>query len=48
MERELKQVITYLNDEVMPTVRTESTKALRIAADRLTKLADYMDQSRRG
>lgn len=44
VERELKQVIAYLNDEVVPTARQESSRALRTAADQLTKLADYMDQ----
>lgn len=44
VERELKQVIGYLNDEVVPTVRQESSKALRTAADQLARLADYMDQ----
>ena len=44
VERELKQVIGYLNDEVVPTVRQESSKALRTAADQLTRLADYMEQ----
>ncbi len=45
VERELDQVIRYLNDEVVPAVRVESTRALRIAADRLARLADYMDQA---
>ena len=47
VERELKQVIGYLNDEVVPTVRQESSKALRTAADQLAKLADYMDEAKR-
>jgi F0F1-type ATP synthase membrane subunit b/b' len=47
VERELKQVITYLNDEVVPTVRKESSGALRTAAEQLTRLADYMDQAKR-
>jgi hypothetical protein len=47
VERELKQLIGYLNDEVVPTVRVESTRALRIASDRLAKLADYMEQAKR-
>ena len=48
VERELKQVITYLNDEVVPTVRKESSGALRTAAEQLSKLADYMDEAKRG
>jgi hypothetical protein len=47
VERELKQVIVYLNDEVVPTVRQESTKALRVASEQLSKLADYMDEAKR-
>ncbi len=47
VERELQQLITYLNDEVVPTVHEESTRALRIAANKLNKLADYMEHSKR-
>ena len=47
VERELKQVIRYLNDEVVPTVRQDSSRALRNAAEQLAKLADYMDESKR-
>jgi hypothetical protein len=46
-ERELKQLITYLNDEVVPSVRNDSSRALRNAAEQLSKLADYMDESKR-
>jgi hypothetical protein len=44
IEKESAEFIKYLNDEVVPAVRTHSTKALRIAAEKLTHLADYMDQ----
>jgi hypothetical protein len=44
VEKEAAEVIKYLNDEVVPAVRQHSTKALRIAAEKLTKLANYMDQ----
>ena len=47
VERELQQLVGYINDEVVPTVRVESTRALRVAADRLAKLADYMEQAKR-
>lgn len=46
-QRELRQVIAYLNDEVVPTVRVESSRALRVAARKLLKLAHYMDENRR-
>ena len=49
LEKETAELITYLNNEVVPAVRQHSTKALRIAAEKLAHLADYMDetQSRR-
>jgi hypothetical protein len=44
LEKETAELITYLNDEVVPAVRQHSTKALRVAAKKLTHLADYMEQ----
>ncbi|QNI31341.1 hypothetical protein H7849_19990 [Alloacidobacterium dinghuense] len=44
MEEEVRKVITYLNDEVVPKVRQNSSEALRIAADQLRKLADHMER----
>ena len=46
LEQESDRVITYLNDEVVPAIRQGSSKALRVAADKLHQLAEYMDQSR--
>jgi hypothetical protein len=45
-EREKEKVINYLNSEVVPAIRTHSTKALRVAAEQLNKLAEYMDKNR--
>jgi glutamyl-tRNA reductase len=44
IERETAEFITYLNDEVVPAVRQHSTKALRVAARKMAKLADYLDE----
>ncbi len=44
LEKEAAEVIAYLNDEVVPAVRQHSTKALRIAAEKLEHLADYMEK----
>jgi hypothetical protein len=44
MEKEAAELLNYLNDEVVPAVRQHSTKALRIASEKLTHLADYMDK----
>jgi F0F1-type ATP synthase membrane subunit b/b' len=45
MEKETVEFIKYLNDEVVPAVRQHSTKALRVAADKMVRLADYMDRT---
>lgn len=45
-EREKEKVISYLNNEVVPAIRTHSTKALRTAAEQLSKLAEYMEKNR--
>jgi hypothetical protein len=44
LEKEVPEFIKYLNDEVVPAVRTHSTKALRVASKKLTEFADYMEQ----
>lgn len=48
IETEVKRAIAYLNDEVVPQVRQQSSKGLREAAEQLRKLADQLDQHRRG
>jgi prophage antirepressor-like protein len=44
VEKEAAEFIKYLNDEVVPAVRQHSTKALRIAAEKMSQLANYMEQ----
>jgi hypothetical protein len=43
LEKETSELVTYLNDEVVPAVRTHSSKALRIASDKLTRFADFLE-----
>jgi sulfur carrier protein ThiS len=47
LEQESAEFIKYLNDEVVPAVRQHSTKALRVASEKLTQLADYIEQQQR-
>ena len=47
LEDDVRRVITYLNDKVVPEVRQNSSKALRIAAEQLARLADHLDCARR-
>ena len=44
LEKESAEIIDFLNKEVVPAVREQSSKALRIAAERLQKLAGYMEE----
>jgi glutamyl-tRNA reductase len=44
LEKEIPEFIKYLNEEVVPAVRSHSTKALRVASEKLAEFADYMDQ----
>jgi hypothetical protein len=46
LEKDGAELIDYLNREVVPAVREQSTKALRIAAEKLHKLADFMDEAK--
>jgi hypothetical protein len=46
LEKDSAELIDYLNREVVPAVRDQSTKALRVAADKLSRLADYMDEAK--
>jgi len=46
LDRESEKLIAYLNDEVVPAVREHSSRGLRVAAEKLAKFADYMDQQK--
>ena len=43
LEKETAELVTYLNDEVVPAVRTHSSKALRTAAGKLAEFADFLE-----
>ena len=47
LETDLKNVVKYINDEVVPGVRRNSSDALRTAAAELHKLATRMDDHAR-
>jgi len=46
LEKEIPEFINYLNSEVVPAVRSHSTKALRVASQKLSEFADYMEQQK--
>jgi len=47
VEKETSELVTYLNDEVVPAVRTNSSKALRTAEEKLSKFADFLETQRK-
>src|SRR5260370_41632231 len=47
LETDLKNVVKYINDEVVPEVRRNGSEALRAAAAELHKLAQRMDDHAR-
>ena len=47
IEAETKQLIAYINDEVVPLVRQHSTTGLRVASDKLKEFADYMESTKK-
>ncbi len=44
IEMELRHAIAYVNDAVVPQVRSESIAAMRKLSDTLRNLADRIDQ----
>ena len=45
-EAEVKRVVAYLNDEIVPEIRRDSSRVLRATADELVKLAQRMEARR--
>jgi translation elongation factor EF-Tu-like GTPase len=44
IEMELRHTIAYVNDAVIPQVRSESISAMRKVADKVRNLADRLEQ----
>jgi hypothetical protein len=47
LETDLRSVVKYINDEVVPDVRRNGSEALRAAAAELHRLAQRMDEHAR-
>lgn len=48
IEMELRHAIAYVNDAVVPQVRSESITAMRKVSEKLRNLADRMESQQRG
>ena len=46
-EKETAELVNYLNDEVVPAVRSHSSKALRTAAGKLSEFAEFLESHRK-
>ena len=46
VERDLRRLVSYVNDEVVPDVRRNGSVALRTAATELERLARHIDDAR--
>jgi len=44
MEEDVRELIRYFNDEVVPDLRKNGTEALRAAARELNRMAQRMDE----
>ena len=47
IEKETAELVVYLNDEVVPAVRGHSSKALRAAAEKLSRFAEYIEAQKK-
>lgn len=47
LEKETSDLVVYLNSEVVPAVRTHSSKALRVAAEKLSQFAEYLESQQK-
>ncbi len=46
IEEETQTLIAYINDELVPAIRQQSSNALRVASEKLQKAADHMDSNK--
>ena len=44
IEQDAQELIAYLNIEVVPAIRSHSTTALRVASQKLSDLAAYIEK----
>ena len=47
VEQELKRVLRYIDEQVVPEIRQQGSVALRDASQRLAKLAERLDSLRK-
>jgi hypothetical protein len=48
LEKESQQLINYINDELVPAIRTQSSRGLKIAAEKMRTFAEHLDAETKG
>jgi hypothetical protein len=43
-DEEAERLIAYLNEEVVPSIRNRSSQALKVAAQKLARLAELLEE----
>ncbi len=46
VDEEVEEFIRWFNDDVVPSIRHHSSRALRTASEKLSELADMMDRNK--
>ena len=47
IEEETQKLLAYINDELVPAIREHSSKALRIASEKMSQAAELMERQTR-
>lgn len=47
LDKEIQELIRWLNDEVVVAARGQSSRALRVASEKLARFADQLDDLKR-
>lgn len=47
IEEETQTLINYINEELVPAIRQQSSKALRVASEKLQQAAEHMEANKR-
>ena len=44
LERESQQLIKYINDELVPAIRVQSSRGLKLAAEKMRTFAEHLER----
>ena len=47
VEEDAEKLITWINDELVPQIREHSSRGLRVASEKLSRFADYLESEQK-